>query len=168
MWHLQEASIADEHYCTAATQMIMAQLRARMQRKPDNGRSLLALSVGGDLHDLGIRMVADIFEMEGWHAEYLGANMPTSEILAALVDEHGQCGYDLLAVSASTTLSVRPVADLIDAVRRHPTAGDVVVLVGGSPFRIVDDLWDVVGADGFARDAVSALKVAEQLVSARP
>ena len=51
--------------------------------------------------------------------------------------------------------------------RKHPTAGDAVVLVGGSPFRIVDDLWDVVGADGFARDAVSALKVAEQLVSAR-
>ncbi len=166
MWHLQEASVADEHYCTAATQMIMSQLRARMTRKADNGRRLLALSVGGDLHDLGIRMVADIFEMEGWRTEYLGANMPTVEVLRTLEDEHGQAAFDLVAVSANTTLSVRSIADLIDAIRAHPTSSHVPVLVGGAPFRIVDDLWDVVGADGFARDAVSGLRIAEQLVNA--
>ncbi|MDZ4753745.1 MAG: cobalamin-dependent protein [Phycisphaerae bacterium] len=167
MWHLQEASVADEHYCTAATQMIMAQLRARMLRKPANGQRILAMSVGGDLHDLGIRMVSDLFEMEGWRTEYLGANMPTCEILGALTDEHQQPSFDLLAVSASTTLSVRAVADFITAIRQHPTCGSIPILVGGAPFHIVDDLWQIVGADGFARDAVSGLKAAAALVGAR-
>ncbi len=168
MWHLQEASVADEHYCTAATQMIMAQLRARMTRKAPNGRRLLALSVGGDLHDLGIRMVADLFEMEGWSAEYLGANMPTSEVLVALggpAEGGGSPAFDLIALSANTTLSVRAVISFIEAVRNHPTAGRTPIVVGGGAFRSVEDLWRIVGADGFAKDAMSALRVAEQLVS---
>lgn len=166
MWHLQEATVADEHYCTAATQMIMAQLRARMPRKPANGRRVLAMAVGGDLHDLGIRMVADLFEMEGWSTEYLGANMPTSEVLLALTEATSTGQHiDLVAVSANTTLSVRAVADLIEAVRKHPTAGGVPILVGGGPFRAVKDLWKVVGADGFAADASEALTLAEALVA---
>jgi MerR family transcriptional regulator, light-induced transcriptional regulator len=167
MWHLQEATVADEHYCTAATQMIMAQLRARMQRKPSNGKRVLAMAVGGDLHDIGIRMVADLFEAEGWATEYLGANMPTSEVLVALADPNsGKPAFDLIAVSANTTLSVRAVASFIEAVRQHPTAGSTPIVVGGGAFRSIPDLWQVVGADGFAKDASSALRVAEQLVSA--
>lgn len=166
MWHLQEASVADEHYCTAATQMIMAQLRARMPRKAPNGKRVLAMSVGGDLHDLGIRMVADLFEMEGWSTEYLGANMPTSEVLLALTGENGRPAFDLIAVSANTTLSVRAVANFIEAVRNHPTAGSIPIVVGGGAFRSVEDLWKIVGADGFAKDAMSALRVADELVHA--
>ena len=165
MWHLQEATVADEHYCTAATQMIMAQLRARMPRTPANGKRLLAMAVGGDLHDLGIRMVADIFEMEGWSTEYLGANMPTSEVLLALTDPKGAPAFDLIAVSANTTLSVRAVASFIEAVRQHPVASGIPILVGGGAFRAVEDLWKVVGADGFAKDATSALRLANSLAA---
>ena len=192
MWHLQEATVADEHYCTAATQMIMAQLRAQLQaqlqaqhraqgaaqatahtRTPNVGREsqpgrpqrrLLAMSVGGDLHDLGIRMVADLFEMEGWSTEYLGANMPTSEVLLALVGPDGTPAFDLIAVSANTTLSIRAVADFIDAVRRDPVARAIPIMVGGGAFRGVDDLWKVVGADGFAKSASSALTLAGELI----
>ncbi len=168
MWHLQEASVADEHYCTAATQMIMAQLRSSMPRRPSNGHRMLAMAVGGELHDLGIRMVADLFEMEGWEAEYLGANMPASELPSILVDEDGRLGFDLLALSGTTTLAVRPTADLIDTIRAHPVASAVRVLVGGGPFRQVPDLWRIVGADGYAPDGASALGVAADLVRAAP
>ncbi|MDZ4828859.1 MAG: cobalamin-dependent protein [Phycisphaerae bacterium] len=167
MWHLQEASVADEHYCTAATHMVMSQLRARLKPKMSNGRRVLAAAVGGDLHDVGIRMVADLFEMDGWHAEYLGANMPSEELVASLLDAHGQPAFDLLAVSAGTSLSVRAVADLIANVRNHPTAGSTPILVGGGPFRFVSDLWQVVGADAFASDAASALLVGARLVAGR-
>ncbi|MBL9149242.1 MAG: cobalamin-dependent protein [Phycisphaerae bacterium] len=167
MWHLQEASVADEHYCTAATQMIMSQLRARMTKKPPIGKRLLAASVGGDLHDIGLRMVSDLFEADGWDTEYLGANMPIEEIVASLVDEDGHPIFDLLAVSAGTTLSVRGVAALIDLMRGHPGASNVPVLVGGGPFAAIPDLWKVVGADGYATNAVSALATARSLVGAR-
>lgn len=173
MWHVQEATVADEHYCTAATQVIMSQLRALGRdgaagaRATGRRRRVLATSVGGDLHEVGIRMVADLFELAGWHAEYLGPNMPTEEILAVLVDEDGRPAFDLLAVSANTTLSVRAVADLVRAVREHPTSGSIPILVGGGPFLLVPDLWEVVGADGFAADASGSIAVAERLVASR-
>jgi methanogenic corrinoid protein MtbC1 len=43
----------------------------------------------------------------------------------------------------------------------------VPIIVGGTPFRIVPDLWQVVGADGFALTAADALKVGEQLTTQR-
>lgn len=165
MWQLQEASVADEHYVTAATQVIMAQMRARMPRSPSNGKRVLAASVGGDLHDVGIRMVSDLFEMRGWRAEYLGSNMPAAEILRALRDEEEGLAVDLLAISASTNLSIRAVADLIAAIRADPIAGSIPILVGGGPFLIVPDLWQIVGADGFACDASGCLGVADRLVA---
>jgi methanogenic corrinoid protein MtbC1 len=172
MWHVQEATVADEHYCTAATQVIMSQLRAlaRESAAPSpkmHRRRVLATSVGGDLHEVGIRMVADLFELAGWHAEYLGPNMPTDEILAVLADDDGRPAFDLLALSANTTLSVRSVADLIRAVREHPSFGSIPILVGGTPFLLVPDLWQVVGADAFAADAPGSIAVAERLVASR-
>lgn len=37
-------------------------------------------------HEIGMRMVADFFEMEGWDTYYLGANTPTRSILQTIVD----------------------------------------------------------------------------------
>jgi methanogenic corrinoid protein MtbC1 len=71
---------------------------------------------------------------------------------------------DVLAVSATITLHVSAVAELIASVR-DSEASDVRVLVGGYPFNQVPDLWCQVGADGYAADAEAAIDVAEALVS---
>jgi methanogenic corrinoid protein MtbC1 len=166
MWHLQEASIADEHFCTAATRLAMAELRAAAPRQVPHGRSVLCTAVGGDLHDLGVRMVSDLFELAGWHSECLGADMPIDEIAAALRNRPGpgpvphRGGYDLLALSANTPLVMRPLTDLISTLRTGP-AGLVRVLVGGRPFRTWPQLGAVVGADGSAHSASAAIELAE-------
>ncbi|MFM9171131.1 MAG: B12-binding domain-containing protein, partial [Phycisphaerales bacterium] len=88
MWQAQEASIADEHFCTAATRMIAAQLRALAQpqaKRPD-GRRALCAAIGGDLHDTGLRMAADLLELDGWATEFLGANLPPAEVVMAIED----------------------------------------------------------------------------------
>lgn len=167
MWHLQEATIADEHYCTGATQMIMARLRAAVPTRPLRGKRVVATAVGGDLHEVGIRMVADLFDADGWDVEFLGANMPTADLVDAIDPDRGGHATDLVAASASTTLAVRAMADLVTAIRSHAATAQVPIIVGGTPFRIVPDLWQVVGADGFAANAADALKVGEQLVAQR-
>jgi len=167
MWHLQEATIADEHYCTGATQMIMARLRAAVTTRPSRGKRVVATAVGGDLHEVGIRMVADLFDADGWDVEFLGANMPSADLVDAIDPDRGGHATDLVAASASTTLAVRAMADLVRAIRSHAETAHVPIIVGGTPFRIVPDLWQVVGADGFALNAADALKVGEQLVAQR-
>ena len=87
LWHINEATVADEHYVTTATQNAMAVLRMKLPKALPNGKRALAASIGGDLHDVGIRMVADLLASEGWQVDCLGANMPTGDLVAA-VDQH--------------------------------------------------------------------------------
>jgi hypothetical protein len=38
----------------------------------------VAACVSGELHEIGVRMLCDLLEMEGWNTIYLGANVPTA------------------------------------------------------------------------------------------
>ena len=87
LWHLNKITIAHEHYCTAATQMIMSQLYPYIAPERKNGKRMVAASVSGELHELGIRMVADFFEMAGWDTTFLGANTPLPAIVKMLAEQ---------------------------------------------------------------------------------
>jgi methylmalonyl-CoA mutase cobalamin-binding domain/chain len=159
LWQMNQISVAREHYCTAATQLIMSQLYPYIFATERIGRRFVATCVGGELHEIGVRMVADFFEMEGWDTYYLGANTPTESIVQTVVER----GADILGVSATIAFHTSAVADLIANVRASE-AGDVKILVGGYPFNIASDLWRQVGADGCAHDAQEAVELANRLV----
>ncbi|MFM7052868.1 MAG: B12-binding domain-containing protein [Planctomycetota bacterium] len=164
LWHLKEATVADEHYVTAATQSAMAVLRMKLPRAEPNGSRVLAASVGGDLHDIGIRMVADLLESEGFEVECLGANMPTLDLIDRLRETAAAGGFDLIALSASTGLTVRAMTDAVAAIRAESGPDGPPIMVGGGAFCSIPDLWQVVGADGCACSATEAVKVAKRLV----
>jgi len=157
-WQTNRLSVAQEHYCTAATQLIMSQLYPYIFSTEKNGLALVGSCVAGDLHEIGVRMVSDFFEMEGWDTFYLGANTPTTDLIRTLEERDA----DVLAVSATMAFHVRAVTDLIAAVRSR--LDGVKVLVGGYPFNVDPDLWRRIGADGSARDAQEAIELAKRLV----
>jgi len=160
LWQMNQISVAREHYCTAATQLIMSQLYPYIFATERICRRLVATCVGGELHEIGIRMVADFFEMAGWDTYYLGANTPTESVVRTVAEREA----DVLGVSATITFHVSAVADLIASVRASE-AGDVKILVGGYPFNVAPDLWRRVGADGCAHDAQEAVELANRLVA---
>lgn len=162
LWQVNRLSVAQEHFCTAATQLIMSQLHPRIFAAERNGHSAVVTCVSGDLHEIGVRMVSDFLEMEGWDTFYLGANTPTPAVLRVLEDRRA----DVLAVSATLTSHVRAVADLIAAVRSSPAVERVRILVGGYPFNVEPDLWRQIGADAVARNAQDAVLTAGDLVGA--
>lgn len=160
LWQTNRISVAQEHYCTAATQLIMSQLYSHIFATAKNGRNLIATCVSGDLHEIGVRMVTDFFELEGWSTFYLGANTPHASVIDAIKERRA----DVLAVSATISYHVDAVADLIRAVRRDPQTKHVKILAGGYPFNRDPSLWRKVGADGTAADAQQAILLAHQLV----
>ncbi len=162
LWQTNDISVAQEHYCTAATQLVISQLYPRLFTSERTGRTLVATCAAGELHELGARMVADFFEMAGWDTYYLGANTPHAGVIDALVERRA----DALAVSATITLHLGAVRTLIASVREHAGCASVKVLVGGDPFNRAPGLWRQVGADGTGRDAREAVAVAERLLSA--
>jgi methanogenic corrinoid protein MtbC1 len=168
MWHMQEASIADEHFCSAAMRSIVTQLRASVQAPPADGRRVLCCTVGGNFHDIGIRMVADVLEMDGWTVEFLGANVPAHEVVMSIVDSASdeRPAFHLVAASASTLLSVRAAMDLADAMIAYPEAQHVPLLMGGGVFNANDGLAEAIGASASAGSLSEAVAVAARLVPA--
>jgi methanogenic corrinoid protein MtbC1 len=162
LWQTNRVTVAQEHFCTAASQQVMSQLYPYLfASAKTTGRRLVVTCVGGELHEIGIRMVADFFEAEGWDTYYIGANAPSSAVLQALADRQPA----VLAISATMTFHVNLVSDLIGQVRDRTDSGRPKILVGGYPFNVSPDLWRRVGADGFAADAAGAVREAERLVA---
>jgi methanogenic corrinoid protein MtbC1 len=166
---LQEASIADEHFCTAATRTIVAQLRAAAACAAPDGRRALCLAVGGDMHDVGIRMAADLLELDGWTVEFLGANVPAAEAVISVEEAAAEPGraFDLVVASAATALSLRALIDLLAALRASPVGRSVPVLVGGTPFAADPGLAAAVGASAGATTLSGAVREAARLVPPR-
>jgi methanogenic corrinoid protein MtbC1 len=160
LWQINQISVAQEHYCTAATQMIMSQLYPQIFAGPRNGRCFMGACVGGDLHEIGMRIVADFFEMDGWDTVYLGASVPGPDLIRTIEDRKP----DVVGISATLTTHVAAVAQMISDIRAALACGNVKILVGGHPFQVVPELWKKVNADGTAQDAQGVVDLAEQLM----
>ncbi len=160
LWLSGGISVAQEHFCTAATQAIISLLYPSIFSGPRNGKSMVATSVGGEFHELGVRMVADFFELDGWSTYYLGADCPPPSIVTAL-RERKAC---LLCLSATMVSNLPGVAAVIQLVRSAFPASEVRIMVGGGPFNVAPGLWDSIGADGSACDAAAAVEEASSLV----
>ena len=161
LWQAGLITVAQEHYCTAATQLIMSQLAPRLFTTERNGHRAVIASVAGEAHEVGTRMVADLLELAGWDTIYLGGNVPVRGVVQALVDHRA----DLLAASATMAYHLPAVIDLIAGVRAEPSCAGVKVIVGGRLFHEEGGLWQRVGADGQAANADEACRLADQLLN---
>lgn len=161
LWQTNRIGVGHEHYCTAATQLIMSQLYPHVFATEKRGRTLVATCAADDLHEIGVRMVADLFELEGWTTYYLGASTPVPSVVQMVTERKA----NVLAVSATIAYHLPALEALIAAVRNAPGCRDLKILVGGYPFNLDPDLWRKVGADGSARTAQDAIALADELTS---
>jgi len=160
LWQIGKISVAQEHYCTAASQFVMAQLYPYIFKVANKGETVVATCVGSEIHELGIRMVTDFLELSGFNTYYLGANTPADSIIKTLIDQKS----NILAVSATMTFHVPEVAELIRKIREAKGCEQVKIMVGGYPFNMDHNLWKTVGADCFSKDSEEAVLAVMDLI----
>ncbi len=160
LWHNNEISVAQEHYSTAITQLIMSHLYSYILNPQESRKKLLAASIGEELHEIGIRMVADFFEMEGWDTYYYGANTPQNAIINAIE----KYNIDLVSLSVTMAYHLEELKSLIKSIRHNKKTSQVKIIVGGYIFNQTPELWKKVGADGYAEDAEKAIQKANKLI----
>jgi methanogenic corrinoid protein MtbC1 len=163
-WEDGRAGISDEHYVTAFVSRNMARLHDRIAaegRTVRRGKTVVAACVGEELHDIGIRMVADFFEMDGWDVYYTGANTPARCVPDTVKARKAS------AVALSVTMPSRLPAlqYLIRSLRADAATAGVKIIVGGYPFSILAGLWKQVGADAGAATAEEAVAAANRLTT---
>jgi methanogenic corrinoid protein MtbC1 len=128
-WERNLITVANEHLATAVTEGLMNRIYAHIALPPANGRKVVIASVENELHQVGGKMVADTFEMNGWDSDYLGANVPTRD-LAHYIDDTRP---DMLGLSLSVYMHMAVLKTMLDRLtRRFPK---LPIIIGGQAFR---------------------------------
>lgn len=161
MWLMGEIPIADEHFASRIVESCIDRLSTTLTPAAPRQRTVLMFAVGGDMHSIGLRMVADRFEAHGYDVWNLGADMPGSDLGWLLSDRK----VDLIAIGATLALHVGAVRSTIALLRAAPTDAHAPILVGGGPFAVVPDLWRIVGADAVANEPDTAVRRTEELLA---
>jgi len=158
LWQVNRLTVAQEHFCTAATQHIMTRLYGTMFSGEKHERRAVGMCVGGELHEIGLRIVTDLLELEGWQTWYLGASVPPASAVQFCIERKA----DVLLISATLPPHLPAVAELVALVRARPELAHVRVIVGGGAFRSAPSIWRTIGADGYAANADDCLALLEQ------
>jgi methanogenic corrinoid protein MtbC1 len=164
LWQLNQITVAQEHFCTAATQHIMTQLYSRIftGTGPKKELRAVAMCVGRELHEVGLRIITDLLELDGWQTWYLGASVPPAAAVQLCVDQRA----DFLLVSATLPPHIAEVRELVKLFHARPELAQSRVVVGGRAFRMASEVWRTIGADGFASNADDCIALLNRLASA--
>ncbi len=163
LWHLGDVSIAEEHLVSATTQRSMAVLANTAPAVQANGKTLVAAALSGNTHDIGLRAIADLFQLEGWRAIFVGSDVPMRDLPSTLTFFEA----DLLLLGATLSTQIQKVSETIRLVRDR-CERDVKIVVGGAAFDEAPDLWRRIGGDGYSPTADGAVDLAGRLVGLRP
>ena len=115
-------------------------------------------TVKGDVHDIGKNLVNIMLEGAGFKVIDIGVQVAPEKFIAA-INEHQP---DILGMSAFLTTTMPMFKVNIHEITKAGLRDKVIIMVGGAP--VTQEYADAVGADGFASDASTAVRVAKELI----
>ncbi len=129
LWERNIISVATEHLATSITESLLSLVYPRIFAAHHIGKKAVIACVANEFHQIGGKMVADIFELHGWDGYFLGANTPPDELMG-LIDNKKP---DLVGLSLAISVNFDNLLKVVEMVRT--TFHDLPILVGGQAFR---------------------------------
>ena len=128
--------------------------------RPSAGVVVLG-TVKGDIHEIGKALVGTILTAHGFRVHDLGVDVPPDKFAA----QARELQADIVGLSALLTTTMKQQRTVVETLEREGMRSQVKVMVGGAP---VTRAWAVeIGADGFGKDAISALALARSLMNGK-
>jgi corrinoid protein of di/trimethylamine methyltransferase len=113
----------------------------------------------GDIHEIGKILVGTMLTAHGFRVHDLGVDV-SGEKFAVTARE---VNADIVGVSALLTTTMRNQRSVIESLEKAGLRSRVKVMVGGAP---VTRAWAAeIGADGYAKDAMTAVALARELMA---
>ncbi|MDH3511566.1 MAG: cobalamin-dependent protein [Gammaproteobacteria bacterium] len=159
LWHLGDVTVAEEHLVSFATQRAMAILANSAPDVPGNGKTVITAAVAGNIHDIGLRAVADLYQIAGWRSIFLGSDVPMRDLPAMLTFFEA----DLFLLGAMLSTHIQKVAETIQVIRDR-CERDVKIIVGGAAFDEAPQLWRRNNSDGYADSIEGAVALGSSLL----
>ena len=122
------------------------------------GRAVLG-TVAGDLHDIGKNLLKLLMEAAGFEIFDLGVDVSPGRFIEAVAKHKPQ----VLCLSALLSTTVKSMQETVEALNEAGLRDHVKVIVGGAA--LTPDLAKNLGADAYAHDAITGVKIIKKLVS---
>ena len=152
-WQSNSVTVAQEHMATAMVHSVMTAGLLRSKASAHRNKRVLLACVEGNHHAVGLRMVADAFQLDGFDVQYLGSNVPTRALVQHVLDWKP----DLIGLSVSFPQQLRMARLVIEKLADQLGDARPAVLVGGLAINRFSQLSSVVGADATCVDAGAAV-----------
>jgi 5-methyltetrahydrofolate--homocysteine methyltransferase len=118
-------------------------------------------TVKGDIHDIGKNLVCIMLEGAGYDVIDMGIDVPQETFVEFVRTEKP----DVLGMSALLTTTMNRMKFVIEALEVNQLRDTVKIIVGGAP--ISKNFAAEIRADGYARDAASAVDVVKGLLDGK-
>jgi methylmalonyl-CoA mutase cobalamin-binding domain/chain len=138
---------------------ILRPLLAETGAKPIG--TFLMGTVKGDVHDIGKNLVNIMLEGAGFTVIDLGVNVAPETFIAEINANEP----DIVGFSAFLTTTMPMFKANINSIEKAGLRDQVIIMVGGAP--VTQEYADAVGADGYAADASTAVRLAKELIQKR-
>ncbi|MEJ2708228.1 MAG: corrinoid protein [Anaerolineales bacterium] len=115
-------------------------------------------STKGDIHDIGMNTVARQLQMSGFEVHNLGIDVPNM----TFIDKAQEVDADIIGLSAFLTTTMAAFSDILNYLRDMGLREKFKVIIGGGVTTL--EYAASIGADGWAPNAIEAVKLCEDLV----
>jgi methanogenic corrinoid protein MtbC1 len=160
-WQINQVSVAQEHLASSIVQSVMTLGLLRSPPPMPLDKKILLACVAGNHHAIGLRMVADAFQLAGWEIQYLGADVPN----LSLVRQVKEWRPHLVGLSVSFPQQLKAVKALIAELNGGLGSARPAVIVGGLAINRFNQLGEIVGADATSSNAESAVAIANRMIN---
>jgi len=129
LWENNRITVANEHLATSITESLLNLTYPFIFATERTGRKAVISCSANEFHQVGGKMVADIFELNGWDGHFLGPNSPTADMAQFIQDVQP----DVVGLSLAILPNIDHLKRSIEIVRADFPKIDL--LVGGQAFR---------------------------------
>lgn len=113
-------------------------------------------TVKGDIHDIGKNLVALMMKNYGFQVIDLGKDVPSEDIIRTARENHAA----LIGLSALMTTTMQEMKQVIRLAQEAELSAKIII--GGAV--ITQEYADEIHADGYAKDAADAVRLAKRLL----
>ena len=121
--------------------------------------TVVAATVRGDLHDIGLNLVSMMFRNVGFVVYNMGCDVPAD----AIIKKAEEVQADIICVSAMLTTTMPQIQGLIKLLENKKLRDKYCVMIGGAP--VTARYASRIGADVYTADAASAAKEARKIIT---
>ncbi len=123
-------------------------------------KKVIVIGTGqGDLHSVGKNLVATMFKSSGFDVHDMGVDVPS----ISFIEKAKELNADMIALSSLLTTTMPYQKEVIDDLVSIGLRDRFKVMVGGGP--VTKQYAEEIGADGYGRDAMEALREAKKLLA---